>query len=93
MGLYQVCPGCGGQSEYVLTTPLFDSTALTVAKDISFTVSASKQTSDDIYIQSATLDGQDYNCAFIPHQRIVQGGSLVSFMSLLFYSVNKSKLF
>mmetsp|Transcript_13759 Transcript_13759/g.22766 ORF Transcript_13759/g.22766 Transcript_13759/m.22766 type:complete len:796 (-) Transcript_13759:109-2496(-) len=74
MGLYQVCPGCGGRSEYVLTTPLFDSTTLTISQDVSFTVTARKDTAADIYIQSATLDGVKYDCAFVPHHRIVSGG-------------------
>lgn len=81
---HKVCPGCGGWSEYVLTTPLFDSTTLTVQGDnlfsshSSFTVSARKSSAADIYIQSAQLNGEDYNCAFLPHQVIVRGGSLVS---------------
>lgn len=78
MGLYQVCPGCGGQSEYVLTTPLFDTTTLKLSEDASFTVTAHKETAADIYIRAATLDGIEYDCAFIPHHRIVSGGVLVS---------------
>ena len=83
---HQVCPGCGGWSEYVLTTPLFDSTTLTTpaasasssSASSTFTITATKSSAADIYIQSASLDGRDYDCAFLPHLVLVRGGTLVS---------------
>jgi hypothetical protein len=45
---------------------------------LNFTVIAAKISVDDIYIQSAVLNGIDYDCAFLPHHVIMQGGLLVS---------------
>lgn len=78
----KVCPGCGGESEYVLTSPLFDKTSLKVGPDASatFIIHAVKSSVQDIYIQSASLNGKDYDCAFIAHKDIVAGGDLVFVM-------------
>ena len=76
LGLYQVCPGCGGYSEYVLFAPLFAKVSVTLGDSKSFEVVAHRSTDTDIFIQSATLNGHPYNCAFIPHNTIVSGGSL-----------------
>jgi putative alpha-1,2-mannosidase len=76
MGFYQVCPGCGGFSEYVLTTPLFDSTVLKLGNN-DFVITAEKSSNEDIYIQSALLNEITFDCAFLPHDVIVKGGSLI----------------
>jgi len=86
LGFYPVCPGCGGYSEYTLTTPLFDKAIIhpcsfsPASSDCdtatSFTITAMKTSKADIYIQSARLNGADYDCAFLPHFSIISGGSL-----------------
>ncbi len=81
LGFYPVCPGCGGYSEYTLSTPLFDEAIISPCgadtECAPFKITAMKATADDIYIQSGTLNGEDYDCAFLPHNAIVQGGTLV----------------
>jgi putative alpha-1,2-mannosidase len=42
LGLYPVCPGCGGYSEYVVSSPLFDRSRLAVGDEKYFTISAKK---------------------------------------------------
>ncbi|CAE7484421.1 unnamed protein product, partial [Symbiodinium microadriaticum] len=78
LGLYPVCPGCGGHSEYVLSSPLFDSGRIRVGADGDkyFLIQAAKLTKEDIYIQRALLNGNEYDCAFIAHRDIISGGEL-----------------
>ena len=93
LGLYQVCPGCGGHSEYVLTTPQFALATVDTGSDSNgsgsgsgakgrggngqvFRIVAPRVSAHDIYIQSATLNGADYNCAFLPHRVLAEGGTL-----------------
>lgn len=75
LGLFQVCPGCGGHSEYVLSSPVFDSTSINIGGN-SFSIFALKNSEDDRYIQSAALNGVTYDCAFIAHSKVVAGGTL-----------------
>jgi putative alpha-1,2-mannosidase len=100
MGLYQVCPGCGGRSEYVLGLPLFASMEVSLPSsgsqicnqsvldnDQTCTFHQDKKTllvetirmnnlSTEKYIQMVTWNGCEYNCAFIPHAMIAEGGHL-----------------
>lgn len=49
LGLYPVCPGCGGFSEYVISSPLFDKSRLAVGRNDDqkyFTISAVKSTQE-----------------------------------------------
>ncbi len=78
MGIFPVCPG---DPSYQLTAPIFPS--VTVNLDPlryggrKFTILAEGLSDKNIYIQSAHLNGQDYNKAWIRHQDIVDGGTLV----------------
>lgn len=100
MGLYQVCPGCGGRSEYVLGLPLFASMEVSLPSsgsqicnqsvldnDQTCTFHQDKKTllvetirmnnlSTEKYIQIVTWNGCEYDCAFIPHAMIAEGGHL-----------------
>ena len=77
VGLYQVCPGCGGYSEYTITTPLFEYSTLTLPNSKLFTIKTIKTSNNDIYIQSLSLNGSPYNCAFIAYNRVMEGGLLI----------------
>ncbi|MCG6191266.1 glycoside hydrolase domain-containing protein, partial [Maribellus maritimus] len=46
-------------------------------KGKKFTVKARNVSDENFYIQSATLNGESYNKAWITHEDIVQGGTLV----------------
>lgn len=50
IGIFQVCPGCGGKNEYVLTIPLFDKTILDLnnAKDMK-TIDAARAQQVDTF--------------------------------------------
>ena len=69
MGFYPVCPGT---PIYILGTPAFDRIRLG-----RFELEAAGASDGNIYIQSATWNGQPYDCAYITHDMISGGGRLV----------------
>lgn len=76
MGFYPVAPG---QNVYPIGTPIFEELTLDLGAYFNgnkFTVKANGVSSDNIYIQSATLNGKSYNKAYITHDDIVKGGVL-----------------
>jgi predicted alpha-1,2-mannosidase len=78
MGFYPLTPGL---PEYRLGSPLFDKVVLHLdtkyALGPSFTIEARHNSADNIYVQSATLNGQPLTEARLPHEAILKGGSLV----------------
>ncbi|MDA8850165.1 GH92 family glycosyl hydrolase, partial [Flavobacteriaceae bacterium] len=73
MGLYSMNPASG---EYEIGSPLFEKTTLNVSDDTFFIIEAEHVSDTNIYIQSATLNGNDFNQTVISHQQIIQGGTL-----------------
>ena len=73
MGLYPYSPASG---EYQIGSPLFKSSTIKISEDISFTIKAANVSDENIYIQSATLNGEAYNSTSISHKQIQQGGTL-----------------
>ena len=74
MGFYPVIPG---QPIYALGSPLFDRATFRLESGKTFTVEAARNSSADIYVQSATLNGNPLDRAWITHSEIVNGGTLV----------------
>ena len=77
MGFYPVSPG---QNVFAIGTPLFEEATLNLGNYYSgniFTVKAKGVSSDNFYIQSATLNGKTYNKTWISHDDIVKGGTLI----------------
>ncbi len=73
MGFYPVCPGDG---KYVIGTPHFKKTTVGDGKT-KFTITANNFSEENIYIQSAKLNGKKYPYTYISHSDVVKGGSLV----------------
>ncbi|SFS62953.1 GH92 family glycosyl hydrolase [Lutibacter maritimus] len=73
MGLYPFSPASG---EYQIGSPLFKSSTIKISEEISFTIKADNVSDENIYIQSATLNGKDFNRTTISHKEIMQGGVL-----------------
>lgn len=71
-GFHPVCPG---ETRYELTSPLFDKIVLNLKK--RFTIIACNNSPENVYIQSATLNGKAYNKCYIDYFDIVKGGKLV----------------
>ena len=74
LGFYPVNPANGA---YVFGSPMFDKAEIVLPEGKSFRVVAENNSSDNIYIQSATLNGKSYEKTFITHKDIVNGGELV----------------
>lgn len=77
MGFYPVSPG---QNVFAIGTPLFEELTLELGDYFDgheFTVKANGVSSDNFYIQSATLNGQNYTKTWITHNDIVKGGTLI----------------
>jgi predicted alpha-1,2-mannosidase len=73
MGLYPYSPASG---EYQIGSPLFKSSTIKISEDISFTIKADNVSDENMYIQSATLNGKEFNSTSISHKQIMQGGTL-----------------
>lgn len=73
MGLY---PNAG-QSYYLLNSPLVKTTTLHQESGKDFTIIAHGLSAEQIYIKSARLNGKPFNQAWISHQDILNGGTLV----------------
>ena len=78
MGLYQICPG---NPVYNLAAPIFKKVILHLDPSIypgkTFTIIAGNLSKENIYIQSAKLNGKPYNSSFLKHEDIVAGGELI----------------
>ena len=73
MGFYPVCPG---SSQYVIGTPLFTKVEIPLTNGKTFVVNAPNVSAENIYIQSATLNGKELNQAWFSHDEIKEGGVL-----------------
>jgi predicted alpha-1,2-mannosidase len=77
LGFYPVDPADG---VYVIGSPLADSATITLDptfyKGGKFTVVAKDNSPQNVYIQSATLNGQPYTRSYITHDQLVAGGTL-----------------
>jgi putative alpha-1,2-mannosidase len=73
LGFYPVNPASG---DYMLGSPLFKKMTIALANGSRFTVSAEKNSSKNVYIQSATLNGRPLMIPVIRYDDIEAGGSL-----------------
>lgn len=74
MGFYSVTPG---NNQYIIGAPLFDKATINLENGSTFTVQANNLSDQNIYIASATLNGEVYPYSYINHDHIAKGGSLV----------------
>jgi len=73
VGLYQVEPAGG---KYIIGSPLFDKATLNVGNGKQFSVVATNNSKENIYVQSAKLNGKKYTKSYINYADIVRGGTL-----------------
>lgn len=78
LGLYSVCPGT---DEYVIGSPVFNKATITLENGKTFSIEAVNNSKQNVYIQSATLNGQPYTHNFIKYSDISNGGTLRLVMS------------
>jgi len=78
LGFYPVNPVSG---QYILGSPLVDQAVIHLDPKFypggTFTITAQNNSPENTYIQSATLNGQPLNRAWITHEEITHGGMLV----------------
>ena len=73
LGFYPVAPG---SNEYVIGSPCVKQAEVRMESGRLFVVEAEDLSDSNIYIQSATLNGQPLDRCFIRHEEIAAGGTL-----------------
>jgi predicted alpha-1,2-mannosidase len=73
LGFYSVCPGT---DQYVFGSPVFNKITITAENGKQFIIEAKGNSAENVYIQSATLNGQLYNNNWITYKNITDGGRL-----------------
>ncbi|MDD4515311.1 GH92 family glycosyl hydrolase [Massilibacteroides sp.] len=73
IGFYPLCPG---MPYYVIGSPTFEESVITLENGKIFTIRAKGASDKNIYIQSAQLNGKEYNKSYILHKDIMNGGEL-----------------
>ena len=73
LGIYAVCPGT---DEYVIGSPLFKKATITLENGNKFVIEANNNNKENVYIQSATLNGRVLDKNFIKYDDIADGGTL-----------------
>jgi predicted alpha-1,2-mannosidase len=74
IGFYPVCPG---NNQYIIGTPLFDKVVINTGGKEKFSVVVNNLSDKNIYIQSVSLNGKDYNYSYINYADITKGGKLI----------------
>ncbi len=73
LGFYSVCPGT---DEYAMGSPVFKKATLTLENGKKFVIEAENNSKENVYIQSANLNGVSYTQNFIRYGDIVNGGGI-----------------
>ena len=73
IGLYQEEPAGG---KYIIGSPLFNEARLNVGDGKTFTVKATNNSDQNVYVQSARLNGKRYDKSYIDYRDIIAGGTL-----------------
>jgi predicted alpha-1,2-mannosidase len=73
IGLYPYSPASG---EYQIGSPIFEKSTIKVSENTSFTILAKNVSDVNLYIQSGTLNGVNFNRTTISHRELMQGGIL-----------------
>jgi hypothetical protein len=74
MGLYAVTPG---MDYYVIGSPLFDEVKINLENGKTFRIIAVKNSGQNKYIRSASLNGQPYSKTWLNDNEIQKGGKIV----------------
>lgn len=72
-GFYPVCPG---NTQYVIGSPLFSKVTFNLENGKQFTVFAENNSAENIYIDSAYINGKPITHSWIDHSDIMAGGEL-----------------
>ncbi|WP_127132827.1 GH92 family glycosyl hydrolase [Pseudoflavitalea rhizosphaerae] len=73
LGIYSVCPGT---DQYVLGSPVFPKVTITMENGKKFIIEAVGNNKENVYIQSATLNGKAHTKNYITYGDLENGGHL-----------------
>lgn len=73
IGLHPVCPG---ETRFEITSPLFDRSEIRLPEGKRFTITAQNNSAQNVYIQSARLNGKEYGKCYLDYRDIMNGGEL-----------------
>lgn len=73
VGFYPVCPG---DNKYVFGSPLFDKMTVKLENGKEIVVKAKNQSTQNVYIQSVTLNGKPYSKTYITFDDIKNGAEI-----------------
>ncbi len=73
LGFYSVCPGT---DQYVIGSPVFQKVTITLENGKKFVIEAKNNNKQNVYIQSATLNGQAFDRNWISYNDIMNGSAL-----------------
>ncbi len=80
VGLFAFDGGCGPKPSYDITTPVFDAVTIHLRPGYTqggtFVIRTRNNAPENVYIQSATLNGQPWDSFRFPHEALVKGGTL-----------------
>ncbi|NJN26413.1 MAG: glycoside hydrolase family 92 protein [Cyclobacteriaceae bacterium] len=74
VGFYPVCPGT---PYYIIGAPSFESATLHLDNGNQLKIKANQVSPENHFIQSATLNGQAFDRAWLSHEEILRGGVLI----------------
>jgi predicted alpha-1,2-mannosidase len=74
LGFYPVTPG---SDIYVIGSPVFKEASIDVGGGRRFVIRTRGGSADNVYVQSAALNGKPYGACFIRHADIASGGELL----------------
>ena len=80
-GIHPICPG---ENRYEITSPVFNKIIFRLdskyASGKEFIIEAKDNSTENIYIQKAELNGKPYNKCYLDHSDIISGGTLTLYM-------------
>ncbi|NOR75120.1 MAG: glycoside hydrolase family 92 protein, partial [Draconibacterium sp.] len=74
MGFYPVTPG---SASYNIGSPIFEKSTINLGEGKTFIITAQNVSHENKYIQSATLNGKDWDKPWFNHSDIHNGGELI----------------
>ena len=72
MGLYQVEPAGG---KYIIGSPIMDKATISLGDGKNFSIICKNNGSENIYVQSAKLNGKTYTKSYIMYQDMMKGAT------------------
>ena len=74
LGFYPVTPGL---DYYTIGTPFFNNAIINLENGNKFEITALNLSDNNIYIQSASLNGEAFNSSYLNHKSIIDGGKII----------------